>query len=64
MKILIASTNRGKVREFRQILEEELKFGVNPLGDSEAARTLNSPASDMVHQNLDALVGWMMNEGA
>lgn len=54
----------SREREFRQILEEELKFGVNPLGDSEAARTLNSPAIDMVHQNLDALVGWMMNEGA
>lgn len=51
-------------RELRQILEQELKFTVNSLGDSEAARALVPPASDMVHQNLDALVGWMANEGA
>ena len=28
-----------------------------------ARANLNSPASDMLHQNLDALVGWMLNEG-
>jgi type IV pilus assembly protein PilM len=54
----------SKERELREILEHELKFPVASLGDSEAARTLNSPASDMLHQNLEALVGWMMNEGA
>jgi hypothetical protein len=54
----------SREREFREVLEQELKFGVNSLGDSEGARGLSSPASDMVRQNLDALVGWMMNEGA
>jgi len=54
----------SREREFRQVLEQELKFTVTSLSDSEAARTLDSPASDMVHQNLDALAGWMMNEGA
>ena len=54
----------SRERELRETLEMELKFAVTPLGDSEGARALNSPASDMVHQNLDALVGWMMNEGA
>jgi type IV pilus assembly protein PilM len=54
----------SRERELRGNLEQELKFTVTSLGDSEGARTLNSPASDMIHQNLDALVGWMMNEGA
>ncbi|MGD0965634.1 MAG: hypothetical protein ABSA57_17220 [Candidatus Acidiferrales bacterium] len=63
--------DRGRVsgfgsreRKLRESLEQELKFPVTSLGDSEGARTLDSPASDMIHQNLDALVGWMMNEGA
>jgi len=54
----------SRERELRETLEQELKFAVTPLADSEGARALNSPASDMVHQSLDALVGWMMNEGA
>jgi type IV pilus assembly protein PilM len=54
----------SRERDLRQTLEQELKFPVASLGDSESARMLNSPASDMIHQDLDALVGWMMNEGA
>ena len=51
-------------RVFRDALEKELGIAVGPLADSEAARSLESPANDMMYQNLDALVGWMMNEGA
>ena len=54
----------SREREFREALEPELGFPVGSLADSEGARELNSPAGDMIHQNLDALVGWMMNEGA
>ena len=53
----------SREREFREALEPELRFPVGSLADSEGARELNSPASDMIHQNLDALVGWMMNGG-
>jgi type IV pilus assembly protein PilM len=51
-------------REFREMLEPELRFPVASVADSEGARGLNSPASDMIGQNLDALVGWAMNVGA
>ena len=50
--------------EFREALETELRLPVAPLADSEGARGLNSQANDMLHQNLDALVGWVLNEGA
>jgi hypothetical protein len=48
-------------REFRDALEPELKFPVASLADAESVRQFNSPATDMLNQNLDALVGWMMN---
>jgi type IV pilus assembly protein PilM len=54
----------SREREFREALEPELGFPVGSLSDSEGARELNAPASDMIHQSLDALVGWTMNEGA
>jgi type IV pilus assembly protein PilM len=54
----------SREREFREALETELRLPVASLADSEHARTLNSPAGDMMHQNLDALVGWSLNEGA
>jgi type IV pilus assembly protein PilM len=54
----------ARAAEFRDALELELKLPVSSLADSEIARGLSSPATDMIHQNLDALVGWMMNEGA
>jgi type IV pilus assembly protein PilM len=54
----------SRERGLRETLEQELQFAVTPLAEAEGARALNSPASDMIHQNLDALVGWMMNEGA
>ena len=54
----------ARERVFRDALERELGIAVGPLADSEAARSLESPANVMMYQNLDALVGWMMNEGA
>jgi type IV pilus assembly protein PilM len=54
----------ARAREFREALESELRLPVASLADSESMRGLNSPANDMMHQNLDSLVGWMMNEGA
>jgi type IV pilus assembly protein PilM len=49
---------------FRKALAEELKVAVGSLADAEDVRTLPSNAKDLIHQDLDALVGWMMNAGA
>ena len=54
----------SRMREFREALESELRLPVASLADSETAQSLSSPTSDMIHQNLDALVGWTLNEGA
>jgi type IV pilus assembly protein PilM len=54
----------ARASEFCEALEAELRLPVASLADSESVRGLNSPANDMMHQNLDSLVGWMMNEGA
>jgi type IV pilus assembly protein PilM len=48
---------------FRKALSEELKVSVGPLADAEDVRPLPSNAKDLIHQDLDALVGWMMNGG-
>jgi type IV pilus assembly protein PilM len=48
---------------FRKALAEELKVSVGPLADAEDVRPLPSNAKDLIHQDLDALVGWMMNGG-
>ena len=48
---------------FRRALGEELKSPVGSLGDSENAAPLESNAKDLIHHDLDALVGWMLNEG-
>lgn len=49
---------------FRAALGEELKVSVGPLADEEAIRGLPSNAKDLINQDLDALVGWMMNSGS
>lgn len=49
---------------FRRALSEELKCPVEPLAESESPLHLDSGAKDLLHQNLDALVGWMMNGGS
>jgi type IV pilus assembly protein PilM len=54
----------SRQQEFRDALEAELRLPVASLVDTEHARGLDAPASDMINQNLDALVGWTLNEGA
>jgi type IV pilus assembly protein PilM len=49
---------------FRRALGEELKVSVGPLAEAEDVRSLPSNAKDLIHQDLDALVGWMMNTGS
>ncbi len=49
---------------FRRALAEELKISVGPLADAEEVRSLSSNVKDLVNQDLDALVGWMMNTGS
>jgi type IV pilus assembly protein PilM len=48
---------------FRTALAEELKVNVSPLANGLVASRLDTQARDLVGQNLDALVGWMMNGG-
>jgi type IV pilus assembly protein PilM len=48
---------------FRRALAEELQCPVGSLADSENALLLESSAKDLLHHDLDALVGWMLNEG-
>jgi len=48
---------------FRRALAAELKCPVGALADSESALLLNSSAKDLLQHDLDALVGWMLNEG-
>jgi type IV pilus assembly protein PilM len=49
---------------FTSALAKELDVAVAPIADTERARDLDTPARNLIHQDLDALVGWMMNEGA
>jgi type IV pilus assembly protein PilM len=49
---------------FRRALAEELKVSVGPLAEAEDVRGLPSNTKDLIHQDLDALVGWMMNTGS
>ena len=51
-------------REFKEALETELRLPVGSIAESENARSLSSPTSDMIGQNLEALVGWSFNDGA
>jgi len=45
-------------------LATELKVDAAPLGDSGEGKQLASSAKDLLRQNMDALVGWMMNGAA
>jgi type IV pilus assembly protein PilM len=49
---------------FRRALSEELKCPVGSIAESEGPLRLDSSAKDLLHQNLDALVGWMINGGS
>jgi type IV pilus assembly protein PilM len=47
---------------FRRSLGNELKNPVGSLSDSESAEPLHASAKDLMQHDLDALVGWMLNE--
>lgn len=49
---------------FRQALGQELTVPAGPLADSSQAAPLASNVKDLIRQDLDALVGWMLNAGA
>jgi type IV pilus assembly protein PilM len=49
---------------FRKALAQELNVSVGPLADSPDVIPLASNAKDLIHQDLDALVGWTLNQGA
>lgn len=49
---------------FRRALSAELKCPIASLADSEAADAMDSSAKDLIHQDLDALAGWMLNGGS
>ena len=49
---------------FRQAVTEELKVTVGPLAASDEALWLASSARDLMSQDLDSVVGWMMNGGS
>ena len=49
---------------FQQALSQELKVPAGPLSSSDQALWLASSARDLLSQNLDSLVGWMMNGGS
>jgi type IV pilus assembly protein PilM len=49
---------------FRRALSAELKSPIATLSESDKALELDSGAKDLIHQDLDALVGWMLNGGS
>ena len=49
---------------FRRALSAELKCPIATLAESDKASDLDSSAKDLIHQDLDALVGWMLNGGS
>ncbi len=49
---------------FRRALSAELKCPIGALGESETALQLQSPAKQLLYEDLDALVGWMLNGGS
>jgi type IV pilus assembly protein PilM len=46
---------------FRSALSDELRVPVGPLAETPEAFHLDASAKDLIGQNLDALVGWMLN---
>jgi type IV pilus assembly protein PilM len=49
---------------FRRALTAELQCPIATLSESDKALELDSSAKDLIHQDLDALVGWMLNGGS
>ncbi len=63
------SVDRGRLAgfgsgddSFRSALAEELRVPVEPLAGSTDAARFGSGARDLIGQDLDALVGWTMND--
>jgi type IV pilus assembly protein PilM len=46
---------------FCNALSAELKVDTAALGESDEGQTLEPSAKDLIRQNMDSLVGWMMN---
>jgi type IV pilus assembly protein PilM len=49
---------------FRRALSAELKCPIATLSESDKADDLDPSAKELIHQDLDALVGWMLNGGS
>jgi type IV pilus assembly protein PilM len=49
---------------FQQALTQELKVPAGPLSSSDQGLWLASSARDLLSQDLDSVVGWMMNGGS
>jgi type IV pilus assembly protein PilM len=49
---------------FRAAVAKELEVDVAQMADTEQARALDLPARNLIHDDLDALVGWMVNGGS
>lgn len=49
---------------FRQALAQELSVPAGALAESAEAMPLASNVKDLLHQDLDAVVGWMLNGGS
>ncbi len=49
---------------FQQALTQELQVPAGPLSSSDQALWLASSARDLLSQDLDSVVGWMMNGGS
>jgi type IV pilus assembly protein PilM len=62
-RVLIAGFG-AREEVFRRALSAELKCSITTLSESDKAHELDSSAKDLIHQDLDALVGWMLNGGS
>ena len=49
---------------FRRAIMGELKIATSPLADTVGAQQFAPKVKDLIRQDLDALVGWMMNGGS
>jgi type IV pilus assembly protein PilM len=49
---------------FRRALSAELKCPIGSLAETDVALRLEPSAKDLMHQDLDALAGWMLNGGS
>ena len=59
-----SSPKRAREGVFSAAAAQELDVAVAPMADTEEARVLDSRVRDLIHEDLDGLVGWMMNGGS